>query len=357
MATERFIENNVIRSRERLGLADAPFIRRCRAGRGYGIVDLLFLPASGPHDVVLVEAKRASSPDATAKVVGQLLLYLAGLSRFGSDGLGMLRKFAVEHRRKARSVSQKLLKTISGISPPEAAWSAMQCGERLERGRIALWVALDAHPPAGLKDVLAMLAAEQAVTIGIISVMGRDALEIWRPSGRPPMTNAKREPAAAARKSDWRIQPLPRRFTTINLSRTFDPGEMRRIQAGLVPREMEEKWFIYWEANTLFFHRSWTGVCIYAVRFAPEGDSFRMVQADVNRDPEQYEETSDVRDAKLISYLIDVLLLERDSEFPCGADDSADAAIMEWGLSGKAMLGRLKRPGEDSERGAGSDGG
>jgi hypothetical protein len=66
MATERFIENNVIRNRERLGLADAPFIRRCRAGRGYGIVDLLFLPTSGPHDVVLVEAKRASSPDQTA---------------------------------------------------------------------------------------------------------------------------------------------------------------------------------------------------------------------------------------------------------------------------------------------------
>lgn len=50
MATERFIENNVIRNRERLGLADAPFIRRCRAGRGYGIVDLLFLPASGAAD-------------------------------------------------------------------------------------------------------------------------------------------------------------------------------------------------------------------------------------------------------------------------------------------------------------------
>ena len=50
MATERFIENNVIRNRERLGLADAPFIRRCRAGRGYGMVDLLFLPASRAAD-------------------------------------------------------------------------------------------------------------------------------------------------------------------------------------------------------------------------------------------------------------------------------------------------------------------
>ena len=120
---------------------------------------------------------------------------------------------------------------------------------------------------------------------------------------------------------------------------------------------MEEKWFIYWEADTLFFHRSWTGVCIYAVRFASEGDSFRMVQADVNRDPEQYKETSDSRDAELISYLIDVLLLGRDSEFPCDADSSTDAAVMEWGFSGKAMLGRQAKQSEDAEPGAESDDG
>jgi len=32
---------------------------------------------------------------------------------------------------------------------------------------------------------------------------------------------------------------------------------------GLVPEEIEDKWFIYWEDDTLFFHRSWTGNCIY----------------------------------------------------------------------------------------------
>ena len=34
----------------------------------------------------------------------------------------------------------------------------------------------------------------------------------------------------------------------------------------------EDKWFIYWENDTLFFHRSWTGVCVYIVRFtSPAG--------------------------------------------------------------------------------------
>ena len=77
---------------------------------------------------------------------------------------------------------------------------------------------------------------------------------------------------------------------------------------------MEDKWFIYWNDDALFFHRSWTGFCIYVVRFAADGATWRMIQADVNRDRRQYEETDDDRDARLISYLIDVLLLGRHAD-------------------------------------------
>ena len=30
---------------------------------------------------------------------------------------------------------------------------------------------------------------------------------------------------------------------------------------------MEDKWFIFMENGILYFHRSWTGVCIYQVHF------------------------------------------------------------------------------------------
>lgn len=182
MATERFIENNVIRNQASLGFSEAPVIRRCRAGRGYGIVDLLFLPASGAHDIVLVEAKRASSPDALAKVVGQLLLYRAGLSRLGSAGLKRLRRFATSDPARARSLSPKYLKRLSGgVTPPETAWEVMQRGERIRKNRIALWIALDATPPAGLMEVLRMLAHDHSLPIGIISVLALDAMKLWSP--------------------------------------------------------------------------------------------------------------------------------------------------------------------------------
>ncbi len=71
MQRETFIENNIIRNRERmLGIRDAVFIRRSRVGRGFGIADVVFLPARGPHKLVIVEAKQGTSVDSKIKVVG-----------------------------------------------------------------------------------------------------------------------------------------------------------------------------------------------------------------------------------------------------------------------------------------------
>jgi hypothetical protein len=65
-----------------------------------------------------------------------------------------------------------------------------------------------------------------------------------------------------------------------------------------------------------------------------------MVAADVNRDPEQYREESDERDAKMIAYLIDVLLLQQEAPFPSGDSSPEMQALMAWSLVGRAMLGQ-----------------
>ena len=111
----------------------------------------------------------------------------------------------------------------------------------------------------------------------------------------------------------------------MTLDRVFSPQDMDRIRRGVVPEAMEDKWFIYWKEDMLFFHRSWTGFCIYVVRFAADGDAWRMMQADVNRDPRQYQETDTDRDARLIAYLIDAVLLHRHVEFPPAGRASATA--------------------------------
>ena len=144
----------------------------------------------------------------------------------------------------------------------------------------------------------------------------------------------------AARPTDWKAEPLPSKRSTIQLSRTFSLKEKERIGRGLVPEQMEEKWFIYWQDDTLYFHRSWTGFCIYVVRFANEGDDYRIIEADVNRDPEQYDDTSDERDAAMISYLVDVLLLHQEAVVPNKENFSENSALMNWSQVGRALLGQ-----------------
>jgi len=139
-----------------------------------------------------------------------------------------------------------------------------------------------------------------------------------------------------AQSTDWKTLPLPKSRSTIRLDRLFSAQEMERIRQGLIPEQMEDKWFLYWQDDRLFFHRSWTGLCIFVVRFAPEGESYRMLEAEVNRDPEQYGQTSDDEDAHMISTLIDLLLLQRSA-------DLGDEPLAQWKLVGRAMLGQHPR--------------
>jgi len=142
-----------------------------------------------------------------------------------------------------------------------------------------------------------------------------------------------------AEPADLDIRPLPDKHTLVPLDRRFTAQEMQRIRMGLIPRQMEDKWFIYWCDGRLFRHRSWTGLCIYVVRFSCEQGACVMTEAKVNRDPAQYKATDDARDAALISYLIDVLLLRRPAAYPADASSGEQAALAQWSLIGRAMLG------------------
>ncbi len=112
-------------------------------------------------------------------------------------------------------------------------------------------------------------------------------------------------------RDDWKRKPLPGKTTTIALGHAYSGEELALIRRGLVPEQITDQWFIFYEDDALYFHRSWTGHCIYVVYFHHSGDEMRAAYAAVNRDPGQYGETDDQRDRVLVLELIDVLLLQR----------------------------------------------
>lgn len=110
------------------------------------------------------------------------------------------------------------------------------------------------------------------------------------------------------------------------------------IRRGVIPEQMEDKWFIYWSEGELFFHRSWTGFCIYVVKFQTGKEGYTTVEAQVNRDPLQYGKTNDGKDKATVSFLIDVVLLHRPHDFP-GSGPTELQALIQWHQIGREMLG------------------
>ena len=111
-----------------------------------------------------------------------------------------------------------------------------------------------------------------------------------------------------AQRASWKTLPMGT-MTPFPYASSFSQGQYETIRHGLVPVEMEDKWFIFWESDSLFFYRSWTGYGIYRVDFHPSADGFQVARAAVSTDVSQYRRRSDQDEAALVERLIRGLLL------------------------------------------------
>src|SRR5262249_30906832 len=123
-------------------------------------------------------------------------------------------------------------------------------------------------------------------------------------------SDAEQREAAMAR---WRrrCKPMPSQHARLTWERTFTADELRRIGRGVIPRRMEHKWFNFVEGDTIQFHRSWTGFCIYQMQVRTVSEGFPVQCVVVNRDPEQNRCTDDEYDLALLDFLTSNLLLGR----------------------------------------------
>ncbi len=115
------------------------------------------------------------------------------------------------------------------------------------------------------------------------------------------MTEDRNNKTRIACRGDWKTKPMPEQHETFVLDRSFSDAEMNALRRGNVPQAMEDKWFWYMEGSTLWAHRSWTGYCIYQIRFNEDGKH----EVTVNRDPGQYGCTSIEEDIVSINRLLD----------------------------------------------------
>lgn len=102
-------------------------------------------------------------------------------------------------------------------------------------------------------------------------------------------------------KDSWKTVPIPEENTKIELDIKLNNEEIEIIKKGHRPEAMEDHWFIYFENNQLFIHRSWTGFCVYIINVNNDGS---IENAIVNRNESQYKNTDNEYDKYMVSYLV-----------------------------------------------------
>ena len=111
-----------------------------------------------------------------------------------------------------------------------------------------------------------------------------------------------------AQAASWKHLPAPKKRAALPFDATYTADQYARLRQGRIPAEMEDKWFIYLDDGVLRFHRSWTGIWIYALRLEAAGDQWRANDAGVNRECDQGGCSDLATDRKLLARLGDGLL-------------------------------------------------
>ncbi|HEX4677351.1 MAG TPA: hypothetical protein VH209_18580 [Steroidobacteraceae bacterium] len=145
-----------------------------------------------------------------------------------------------------------------------------------------------------------------------------------------------------ATRTSWKTLPIPAQRVPLEFAAAFNNAEAELLVTGLIPKGMEDKWFVYFEGPAhrhgwLLFHRSWTGACIYGLQLEGSPAGARVVDSWVSRDPAQYKGTDVDYDRKLLRFLIDAFLLRLPAVFPMPAGvESTPPGVYQHSVVGRA---------------------
>ncbi|MGP1666847.1 MAG: hypothetical protein ACTS5I_13235, partial [Rhodanobacter sp.] len=95
----------------------------------------------------------------------------------------------------------------------------------------------------------------------------------------------------------------------------FNAVQFSRLKEGFIPQGMDDKWFVYFDAPFLFFHRSWTGQAIYRLELQATAAGAFVVEALISDSYAQAKVDTQDR-LQLLEFLISNLLLGQSKPIP-----------------------------------------
>jgi len=84
--------------------------------------------------------------------------------------------------------------------------------------------------------------------------------------------------------------------------------DFNKLARGFVPESMDDKWFVFHEDDRLYFHRSWTGHCIFWMIMKKSAAGGQIIDVWANRDPGQYRSNDVQTDVEMLKMLFQGML-------------------------------------------------
>ena len=79
-------------------------------------------------------------------------------------------------------------------------------------------------------------------------------------------------------KADWKLEPLPDSYIDFTMDFFVSEEMAMLLKFGYKPLDMDDKWFLCYEAGKLHFYRSWSGLCYFIVILNPNSNE-QLVRA------------------------------------------------------------------------------
>ena len=114
-----------------------------------------------------------------------------------------------------------------------------------------------------------------------------------------------------ATRTTWKNQPIVE-AKRIKIALHFTEEQFLKLKKGLIPCQMEDKWFIFCENDWLFFHRSWTGLGILKSQLIKDQEGYSVNEFWAERNHEKYSNEDDRSDIEALCFLIAEGLLRVD---------------------------------------------
>ena len=106
-----------------------------------------------------------------------------------------------------------------------------------------------------------------------------------------------------AKKVSWGNHPIDQPIK-IDIDLHFSDKEYLKLIKGLIPQQMEDKWFIYYENEWLYFHRSWTGYGMYKAKLNKEVEGYSIKEFWTERNKEKNKNEDNNSDIETFTFLI-----------------------------------------------------